>query len=515
MNFITWLYFLEEKKNKKDIFLYGFSLPTSHQPTLPKQKTLRINKKKKILLFTTISSTLPQITKNFLSFDGFMRKEKYKTDIVSSEKTILVDKNINKVTPFSFLGYPIYADTFYTKEIHDYIHNYLTTEELNSILKKLSDISGLPFNDIYAKKLGCYEVGKVFQRVEHKNIQYIDCKINRNENKREYWFIKDKSIDYGFTIHLIIYNEDNEILYDFIDTILKDGDSKKLITTNLNEDAGFEYWIFDKENNLIDRRKINFAKKMNLVINFVEGQYIVPKETFNKKNPLYKEDRKVQIYTPYSNQTFQVTKENINIKSINKELFKNLKEYNQKDNIFKYGKWFNKENYKELINFFNEITKNGNYELVFIDPFISSSACLDYLYHLKNTNITFTFISCWAYNVSPDDKKNETISQHISKFKNVLDNLQDYKLPLKNSTWYNLKEKSFHDRYLYVKNLSTNEILIFSISNSLNNLLSNYDNLLILPLHGKPCIEAKNYIENVLLPKCNEENKIYPDGDKE
>ena len=512
MNYITWLYFLEDKENYKDIFLYGLSLPTQNSKCSTKTKSIKINNKKRIVLFTTISN-LTILQDEELNFSGFMGKAKYKTNIIDTQSTILVSKEIGKNRPYSFLEYPIYTKTFYTEDIQNYIYSHTTIEELNIILNKLSNISGQAFNDIYSKRLGCYEIGNISKWIENKNIQFIKCKLDKKNNKREYWFEKDLDINIDFTVHLIIYNDDNEILYDFIDKISQEINSKKLIITTLDEDAGFEYWIFDNENNLLDERNLHFVKNISSSIHIVEGEYKIPKDTFSKKNPLSQEDSEVQVYTPSSHQVFNNTKQS-NIKVLNQKLYQQLKEYNQKDDIKKYGKWFKKDNFKELIDFFNELTKDGNYELIFIDPFISSSACLDYLYHFKNTNITFNFISCWAYNISPDDDtKQETVLEHIEKFKQILENIKEYKLSLKNSTWYNLKEKSFHDRYLYINNLSTKEVLIFSLSNSLNNLLSNYENLLILPLHGIPYIEAKNYIENDLLSKCNESNKIYPEKD--
>lgn len=511
MNQITWLYFLEDKANQQDIFLYGLSLPTKEKIHSTKIKNITISKKKRIILFTTISN-LTVLQNEELNFNGFMGKAKYETKIIDSQNTILVSKKIDNRRPYSFLEYPVYTKTFYTDDIHQYIYNYTNIEELNIILEKLSTISGQPFHNIYSKRLGCYEIGKLSKWIESKNIKFVECKLDKEKNTREYWFIRDEHINIDFTIHLIIYNDDNEILHDFIVNISKEETSKNLITTTLDEDAGFEYWIFDNEKNLLDERSLNFAKYMSSSIRVMENKYNIPKETFSKKNPLSKNDSEVQIHTPVSQQTFKSSTQN-NIKNVNREIYQQLKEYNQIDDIKKHGKWFKKENFKELIDFFNSLTKNDNYELMFIDPFISSSACLEYLYHFENTNIAFRFISCWAYNVSPDDDiKQETVSEHIENFKRILTNINEYKLPLKNSTWYNLKEKSFHDRYLYINNLTTKEILIFTVSNSLNNLLSNYANLLIMPLHGKPYLEAKSYIENDLLLKCKEPNKIYPES---
>ena len=95
MNYITWLYFLEDKENDKDIFLYGLSLPTQNQKSSTKTKSIKINKKKRIILFTTISNLTVYQDKK-LNFDGFMGKAKYETHIIDKQNTILVSKEIDK-----------------------------------------------------------------------------------------------------------------------------------------------------------------------------------------------------------------------------------------------------------------------------------------------------------------------------------------------------------------------------------------------------------------------------------
>lgn len=511
MNYITWLYFLEDKENNKDIFLYGLSLPTKSDINETKTTSIKISKKVRIVLFTTISK-LTLIQNNNLSFNGFMGKANYHTNIIDTQNTILVSKNIDKNRPYSILGFPIYISTYYTQDVHTYIDNNISINELNIILEKLSTLSGQDFSGIYLKQIGSYETGKAKEWIEDRNsIFELGQNLDQKNNTREYFFNKqERYINIAYTIHLIIYNDDNEILNDNIYHIKESDKFTTLISTDLTEDSGFEYWIFDNDSNLIDRQYLTFYKNFSVSSSIIEGEYILSKEIFSKKNPLSKEDRKIQIHTSTSHQRYN-QKTKLDIKNINRQLYNRIKDLNEKDDIKKYGKWFKKENFQELIDFFNEITMNGQYKLIFIDPFISSSSCLDYLYHFKNTNISLEFISCWAKDISPDDdKKRETEAEHIENFKNILDNIQDYKLPLKNTIWYNFREKSFHDRFLYVEDSSKQEVSIYSISNSLNNLLSNYENLSIVPLHGNVFIQAKDYIQNNLLPKCNDSNKIYP-----
>ena len=68
---------------------------------------------------------------------------------------------------------------------------------------------------------------------------------------------------------------------------------------------------------------------------------------------------------------------------------------------------------------------------------------------MENTQISLQFISCWAKDISPDDDTlHKTTIQSINELKETLDSIQDYKIPLKNTTWYNFKAKTFHDRFI-------------------------------------------------------------------
>lgn len=91
-----------------------------------------------------------------------------------------------------------------------------------------------------------------------------------------------------------------------------------------------------------------------------------------------------------------------------------------------------------------------------------------------------------------------------------LDSVKDYKLPISHAKWFNLTPDKFHDRYIYLINKKSSQTKIFTISNSLNNLLTNYENLLILPLIESVKIDSENYIKS-LITLCDDEcNRVYP-----
>jgi len=506
MNYITWLYFLKEKKTKTLTFLYGLSLATNNDTSDTRESTTKINKRQNIVVYTTISNSII-IKNNCLDFNFFIKKEKYESGIIDIKNTILVSTEVDRKIPCSILNVPLYTTTYYTKDIHEYIENY-SIEELNLILEKLSTLSSQDFTGNYLKRIGCYEVGKPQKWLENRNsIFELGQKSDIINNKREYFFEKKEGyLEQSYLLHLIVYNRDNEILFDIIKQIPKEEKFISLLFATM--DAGFEYWVFNDKNELIARDNRTFILFGSISINIFEAEYTLPKETFPKKSSLSKEDIKVKLSTRVSH---NVGRNNLfDIQDKNRKLYRKVQDFNEKDNFEKYGKWFKKDDYKDIIKALNEITKEGEYKLTLIDPFISSTASLDYLYHFENTQISLQFISCWAKDTSPDnDTLHDTTIKYINELKETLDNIQDYKIPLKNTTWYNFKEKKFHDRFIYIENISKKEISIYTISNSFNNMLTNYENLSIIPLHGNVLINAREYIGSIL-SKCNETNKIYP-----
>lgn len=119
------------------------------------------------------------------------------------------------------------------------------------------------------------------------------------------------------------------------------------------------------------------------------------------------------------------------------------------------------------------------------------------------------FISCWETNISPNNSEDEKkIESSINELQEQLKRIQEFNIPLKTANWYNFEAKKFHDRFLYVENVSTGEKQVYSISNSLNNMLKKYS-LLIIPLNGNVLEKALFYINNLLL-ECTSDYKIYP-----
>jgi hypothetical protein len=216
MNYITWLYFLKEKKNNTLTFLYGLSLRTNNDTSHTREHTTKINKQQNIVVYTTISdSTLVKNAK--LDFSIFIKEKQYQSDILDIKNTILVSKEIDKEVPSSILELPLYTTTFYTQDIHNYIENH-SIEKLNPILKKLSNLSAQDFTGNYLRRIGCYEIGEAQDWVENRNSVFeLGQNLDKENNKREYFFEKKEGyFNDSYLIHLIVYNRDNEILFDTI-----------------------------------------------------------------------------------------------------------------------------------------------------------------------------------------------------------------------------------------------------------------------------------------------------------
>ena len=368
-------------------------------------------------------------------------------------------------------------------------------------------MTGQRFTSNYSKRLGCYEIGEPQEWVEEKATPFV-VDTQKQEETLKYTFKIDE--DYVFeevTVHLIVYNNDNEIVKDTIKII--HNDREVFLTEIKKEDnASLEYWIFDKDGTLIDRNKYGFIRSISLNANLLGKTYDIDAKNYSNKSPLKGKNRSVSTYTQGFKNNIEVDKIS-DVEERANELYHRLKVYREEDILSKNGAWFNIGEHENIIKFLNIITMHGDYKIVFIDPFISSNASLDYLYHFENQQITIQFISCWETNISPDDseeKKETEVS--INELQEQLKRIQEFNIPLKTAQWYNFRAKKFHDRFIYIENVSTYEKQVYSLSNSLNNMLKKYS-LLITPLKGEVLQKALIYL-NALFSDCSDENKIFP-----
>ena len=515
MNYITWLYFLVENQNKdneKVIFLYGLTLPTKiEQYTKIKINSKDIDLNKKIVVFSNICETNLSVENGLLSFDEFIKSKKEALNIINYKEIIQVASEVNRDIPNSLVTTPLYTKCFYTDEFYRYYdeQNFETSsiESLIKTLEVLENMTGQKFTSSYSKRLGYYEIGQPQEWVEAKATPFL-VDTQKQEETLKYIFKIDE--DYVFekvTVHLIVYNNDNEMVKDIIKTTHNDREVF-LAEIKKEDNASLEYWIFDKDGNLIDRNKYGFIRSISLNANLLGKTYDIDAKNYSNKSPLKDKNRSVSTYSQGFRNNIEVDKIP-NIEERANKLYHRLKVYKEEDTLYKHGAWFNVGEHENIIEFLNKVTLHGAYKITFIDPFISSKASLDYLYHFKNQQVSMQFISCWETNISPDDSEDQKETEiSINELQEQLKGIQDFNIPLKTAHWYNFKAKKFHDRFIYIENVSSGEKQVYSMSNSLNNMLKKYT-LLITPLKGEVLLKALMYLDR-LFSECTDENKIFP-----
>lgn len=513
-NYVTWLYFLVEnqkKDNEKVIFLYGLTLPTKIENyTDIRIESEKIDSNKLIIVFSNVSKSNLSVENGLLSFDGFIKSKKEALNIINYKEVIQVASEVNRDIPNSLSTTPLYTKCFYTDEFYSYYNeqnfNTSSINPLVKILEVLENMSGQRFTSNYSKRLGCYEIGEPQEWVEEKATPFL---VDTQKQEETLKYILKIDEDYAFeqvTIHLIVYNNDNEIVKDIMKTILND---RELFLAEIKKEdnASLEYWIFDKDGKLIDRNKYGFIRSISLNANLLGKTYDINAKNYSNKSPLKDKNRSVSTYT----QGFQNNIEFEKIPDIEEranELYHRLKVYKEEDTLYKNGVWFNIGEHENIIKFLNKVTMNGAYKIAFIDPFISKDS-LDYLYYFENKQTLIQFISCWETNISPDDSEEQKETKvSINELQEQLKRIQEFNIPLKTSHWYNFKAKKFHDRFIYIENVSSGEKQVYSMSNSLNNMLKKYS-LLITPLKGEVLLKALMYLDG-LFSECTDENKIYP-----
>lgn len=515
MNYITWLYFLVEnqsKNNKKVIFLYGLTLPTNvEQYSEIKVDSKKIDSNRNIVVFSNICETNLSVENGLLNFDGFIKSEKEALNIINYKEVIQLAREVNRDIPNSLLTTPLYTKCFYTDEFYHYYdeQNFeiSSIEPLIKILEVLENISGQKFTSSYSKRLGCYEIGEPQEWVEKKTTPFL-VDTQKQEETLKYIFKIDE--DYVFekvTIHLIIYNNDNEIVKDVIKITSNDREVF-LVEMKKEDSASLEYWVFNKDGKLIDRNKYGFIRSISLNTNLLGKTYDINAKNYSNKSPLKDKKRSVSTYTQGFRNMIEVDKIP-DIEERANKLYEKLKTYKEEDVLYKNGAWFNVGEHENIIKFLNKSTMNGAYRITFIDPFISSSASLDYLYHFENQQISMQFISCWETNISPDDSEEQKETKiSTNELQEQLMKIQDFNIPLKTAQWFNFEAKKFHDRFIYIENVSSGEKEVYSMSNSLNNMLKKYS-LLITPLKGEVLQKALIYLDE-LFSECIDKYKISP-----
>lgn len=516
LNYITQLYFLVENQYQPDekvIFLYGNSLPTQKTPLKTSFQSNDYSKKIKILLATTIASSYPASTE-VIDLKGFIGKEDISPSVSYKREIIQVSNQALEDAPPSILTTPLHSHVYQTSEIYDFIdEKKFDDAEIAKLMDVLKKFSGIPFDGEYQKRIGCYEVIRP-QSWSEDIVTPFDLRAEKEIDKENivYMLVIDQAYyNAPVLVHLIVYNDYKEIVYDSVKNT-PGGNRTEITRIKKGENASCEYWIFDLEGNLLDRAKYSFIKEINFMMSLGGNSYNVSRDVLSNKSPLKDKDRTVATYGHAHTSHIKPVEDHPLTQRVD-SLYNRIKVYRQEQIDMCNGIWFEKVNINGkdmIIDFLNNITSNAPYKMTVVDPFISSTASMDYLLHLKNQQIVLEFISCWEDGISPDDSDNKVDTEKsIEEMQTALDSIKDYSIPLRNVYWYNLSPpKLFHDRFIHIENTQTKEIKVYSMSNSLNNMLRKYD-LLIMPLHGTTLKRSIKYIQE-LKKKCTDTYRIYP-----
>ena len=501
---VNWLYYLGDNKNQAELFVYGLSLPTNskHQYNKSyKYKQFKIGDKY-ITLYESVSEFNDDIiSENRIKMNNIHSNLTQTLEIIANNSYIQNYENEPK-RPTSPIGTTVYLNVFYTPYFYSYQNGYFLKEQnkniLQELIKALDRITNQQFSNFYYQRLGCFEYGKVMPWAEYKPA--YELKVDRNENK--YIIHKDQNYNInGDIVHLTIFTDFDNVILDEIKKFPMDSNIIKF-GENLKNDIGYKFSVFDNDGKLIYKHSAYWANGLSLCLSLVQKDikfnFIENKNTTSEQ---------VQVFTPLNPIKISAHDNNI-VKEIchNTNIIKILSKPNQN---YVVQKWFDKQenSLREIMNFINDYLQGLGNEIIFIDPFFSYGAIKSLIF-INNSSVQIKVISCWQ-NFDPDTGEFQADSiDFIKQTINMIQKLDGTNLPISNLSWYNLKSEKFHDRFIYIKK-DDNNYKIFTISNSLNNMLKKY-NFLICELDEETKINAKKYLDN-LISTCNLKNRIFPE----
>ena len=502
----NWLYFLGSKQNKQELFVYGLTLDTKHQQFYNHVQEIGKVGDKKLYLFESVSNEIDllALNKDKINLNLFHNKVNLELEIAHKNKYIQnYDSEKFENVPLSPIGQTVYMNVLYSTLFYEYQNEFFLREEnksqLMELLTLLENDNGQNFKTAYHQRLGCFEYAETMPWAETS----VPFKIS-SENKAPNTYKLTRSEDLKneiHTVHLIVSTNNNNILLDEIKSFEK-GQLSLEFKTEIIDDSCYEYSVFDALGKLIHKDKGAWMQAVSLRMHTISDTVTLKTIEKGKEKSVtvnaYSPMNLIEIKHP-DNKSIQNIKSNVRkIKAL----------CNQRETI-SIQKWFDKNDnsVEEIMKFLNSLLSETNNTITIIDPFFSSGAMYS-LSQFANTETRINIVSCWE-NKDPDTGENSTKEQEVKKIKTIVSRLKDTSLPIKNLSWHNLGTANFHDRYIWIN--KNGKDIIFSISNSLNNLLKKY-HFTIIELTGITKENTLKYLKEIL-NKCNIENKILPEED--
>lgn len=497
----NWLYFLGTKNNKYENFIYGISLPTSNKNRYNLNNRLGKIGNKRLYVFESISDDIdmPNLKNNSIDLNLYHKDIKENISIVHKNKYIqsYEPEHIRIASP---IGQTVYVNSYYSSSFYNINNGMFLNEDnkdlLLTLLTELDKDSGQNFIKNYSQRLGCFEYIDAMPWAETAtpfSIYTSRNTLNKYTIKRD-----NKYSQEILYVHLIVYSKQNNVLLDEF-RIFNKGLDELEFNIELINDTKYKYSVFDADGKLIYKDSNHWMLGISIQMNMVSDTVKINSKKGVKTISAYTPIKPVEINYP-DNKIIQNISSNIRIIDDIKS------NKNNSDNNVPEQKWFDKnENLvQDIINFIKKYLKY-NSEILIIDPFISSES-LELLMNIDNTSVKISVISCWNNN-DPDSNNKSSTEEIIKKTKELIKKFASTSFPIGKLVWHNLGKENFHDRFIHI--VDSHENKLFMLSNSINNLLRNY-NFVISELTGTTKENAIKYITSIKA-NCNNSNRIFPE----
>ncbi|MEI0597009.1 hypothetical protein [Brachyspira pilosicoli] len=330
--------------------------------------------------------------------------------------------------------------------------------DITNIVEKLKKYAH-PFFDNNYTPIGSFYVME-------NNIVFYDnqIKVNIDIYSSKVNLLFDNSM-LNNTARLIIYSDNNEIIFDSIISI--DSLDKNITASTIP--TGYSLEIFDETGESIYYKNYHLLLEMDLKINILENELTI-NDILSKKN---KELNKISLKdNPIDSKISYIEKINdIKLKDyityykyIRDKLINNRYDHTKFNRVKSY--WFEKINNTECINKIIELVKEAN-EAIFIDPYFDAFDDLNDK-NMNSTQNMMVLLNRLVGNITiiTTSKNTKYLSSQLSNICKL------FELKRTNIILKTINNFKMHDRYLLLK--KENDVILYSLTNSINSVMGEY-----------------------------------------